>query len=131
MAGLYQQLLVQLRDGIQVLEHPSSLASFSSLLKGRQNLTSLINNMPSFQTLSKAFFASVQIAIFFPPTTNLVRGGAPASCPSPLQLSCHNTTVIKDTCCFAAPGGQLLQTQFWDTDPETGPSNSWTIHGLW
>jgi hypothetical protein len=24
-----------------------------------------------------------------------------------------------------------LQTQFWDTDPVTGPSNSWTIHGLW
>lgn len=26
---------------------------------------------------------------------------------------------------------QLLQTQFWDTDPSTGPTNSWTIHGLW
>jgi ribonuclease T2 len=25
----------------------------------------------------------------------------------------------------------LVQTQFWDTSPSTGPSNSWTIHGLW
>ena len=27
--------------------------------------------------------------------------------------------------------GLLLQTQFWDTNPSTGPSNSWTIHGAW
>ncbi|KAH8914203.1 ribonuclease T2 [Atractiella rhizophila] len=26
---------------------------------------------------------------------------------------------------------RLLQTQFWDTDPVTGPDDSWTIHGLW
>ena len=24
-----------------------------------------------------------------------------------------------------------MQTQFWDTDPVTGPTTSWTIHGLW
>ncbi|KZF24714.1 ribonuclease T2 [Xylona heveae TC161] len=52
------------------------------------------------------------------------------SCPNP-QLSCHNTTAVSNTCCFNAPGGQLLQTQFWDTSPSTGPSDSWTIHGLW
>ncbi|KAI5777180.1 ribonuclease-like protein T2 [Geopyxis carbonaria] len=46
-------------------------------------------------------------------------------------LSCQNTTAVADTCCFNAPGGQLLQTQFWDTAPAVGPSNSWTIHGLW
>ena len=45
--------------------------------------------------------------------------------------SCKNTTAVTNTCCFNSPGGQLLQTQFWDTDPETGPTNSWTIHGLW
>ncbi|KJA28519.1 hypothetical protein HYPSUDRAFT_128901 [Hypholoma sublateritium FD-334 SS-4] len=45
--------------------------------------------------------------------------------------SCHNTTVQTNLCCFEAPGGLLLQTQFWDTNPSTGPSNSWTIHGLW
>ncbi|EHL02874.1 putative Ribonuclease T2-like protein [Glarea lozoyensis 74030] len=27
--------------------------------------------------------------------------------------------------------GQLLQTQFWDTAPSTGPADSWTLHGLW
>ncbi|RWA10200.1 hypothetical protein EKO27_g4911 [Xylaria grammica] len=29
------------------------------------------------------------------------------------------------------PGGDVLLTQFWDTAPSTGPSDSWTIHGLW
>ena len=53
-----------------------------------------------------------------------------ASCPSP-ELSCHNTTVQDNLCCFNAPGGSLLQTQFWDTNPPTGPSDSWTLHGLW
>lgn len=53
------------------------------------------------------------------------------SCPADTPLSCQNTTVVEDTCCFNAPGGQLLLTQFWDTNPATGPDNSWTIHGLW
>ncbi|KAF8215867.1 ribonuclease T2 [Mycena galopus ATCC 62051] len=47
-----------------------------------------------------------------------------------LPVSCGSTTST-DTCCVQSPGGLLLQTQFWDTDPSTGPSNSWTIHGLW
>ncbi|TQV99323.1 hypothetical protein V2A60_004797 [Cordyceps javanica] len=55
---------------------------------------------------------------------------AGSSCPSDSPLSCHNTTAVADTCCFI-PAGQLLQTQFWDTSPPTGPSDSWTIHGLW
>jgi len=46
-------------------------------------------------------------------------------------LSCKNTTAVADTCCFNAPGGLLLQTQFWDSNPPTGPEDSWTIHGLW
>lgn len=52
------------------------------------------------------------------------------ACSSP-QLSCQNTTVQADLCCFNAPGGQLLLTQFWDTNPVTGPVDSWTVHGLW
>jgi ribonuclease T2 len=56
--------------------------------------------------------------------------GSAKTCTSP-QTSCRNTTAVTDLCCFNAPGGQLLQTQFWDTSPSTGPSNSWTIHGLW
>ncbi|EPQ60442.1 RNase Gf29 [Gloeophyllum trabeum ATCC 11539] len=54
-----------------------------------------------------------------------------SGCSTSGSASCHNTTVQKDLCCFEAPGGLLLQTQFWDTDPSTGPSDSWTIHGLW
>lgn len=47
--------------------------------------------------------------------------GEPQSCPSDLPLSCQNSTVIEDTCCFIT-AGQLLLTQFWDTEPATGPS---------
>ncbi|KAE8444070.1 hypothetical protein EG329_000938 [Mollisiaceae sp. DMI_Dod_QoI] len=64
----------------------------------------------------------------------VVLAGTPKTCSNP-TLSCHNTSSIADTCCFNSPGGQMLQTQFWDTSPTTGrsrgPSNSWTIHGLW
>ncbi|KAI1881149.1 hypothetical protein JX265_001389 [Neoarthrinium moseri] len=56
---------------------------------------------------------------------------AVASCSATGQASCQNTTVQTNLCCFNAPGGALLQTQFWDTDPVTGPDDSWTIHGLW
>lgn len=54
---------------------------------------------------------------------------APPDCPNP-QLSCHNTTAVS-SCCMLSPGGQLLQSQFWDSNPSTGPTSSWTIHGLW
>ncbi|EJU02891.1 ribonuclease Le37 [Dacryopinax primogenitus] len=53
------------------------------------------------------------------------------SCSASTPLSCHNTTKQTNLCCFESPGGSILQTQFWDTDPSTGPTNSWTIHGLW
>ncbi|OAA50265.1 Ribonuclease Trv [Metarhizium rileyi] len=54
----------------------------------------------------------------------------PRACPANSPLSCHNETAVENTCCFI-PAGQLLQTQFWDTAPATGPEDSWTIHGLW
>ncbi|KAH9178670.1 ribonuclease T2 [Lactarius sanguifluus] len=47
------------------------------------------------------------------------------------QVSCHANPIPSNLCCYESPGGLLLQTQFWDTNPSTGPSNSWTIHGLW
>jgi len=53
------------------------------------------------------------------------------SCPADGPTSCHNSTEAGNSCCFIYPGGQLLQTQFWDTDPAVGPSDSWTLHGLW
>ncbi|KAI0081055.1 RNase Gf29 [Panus rudis PR-1116 ss-1] len=54
-----------------------------------------------------------------------------SGCSSSGPASCHNTTRQNDLCCFESPGGLLLQTQFWDTNPSTGPVDSWTIHGLW
>ncbi|KAJ7355834.1 ribonuclease T2-like protein [Mycena albidolilacea] len=54
-----------------------------------------------------------------------------SSCPGSAVESCSNSTAVGNLCCFEAPGGLLLQTQFWDTNPSTGPVDSWTIHGLW
>ncbi|QIW96728.1 hypothetical protein AMS68_002246 [Peltaster fructicola] len=57
--------------------------------------------------------------------------GNSATCDANGPLSCQDSGSGVDTCCFNTPGGALLQTQFWDTNPSSGPSNSWTIHGLW
>ncbi|KAF9502335.1 ribonuclease T2 [Pleurotus eryngii] len=54
-----------------------------------------------------------------------------SSCSTTGSASCHNTSSVSNLCCFESPGGLLLQTQFWDTNPSTGPSDKWTIHGLW
>jgi len=52
-----------------------------------------------------------------------------SGCPADGPVSCSSSA--SGTCCFESPGGLVLQTQFWDTDPSTGPTDSWTIHGLW
>lgn len=90
------------------------------------NLLSESVKMPALYTSLRtvAKFAFAQLAC---PT---VLGGSPPTCTNP-QTSCQNSTAVADTCCFNAPGGQLLQTQFWDSSPATGPGDSWTIHGLW
>ncbi len=85
-------------------------------------------SIPSLRSIAKFALGSAQVALLSP--YQVVDAGTPSSCPNP-QLSCQNTTVVQDTCCFNAPGGQLLLTQFWDTNPPTGPTNSWTVHGLW
>ncbi|KAF2641272.1 ribonuclease M [Massarina eburnea CBS 473.64] len=84
-------------------------------------------SIPSVRSLSKLALGGAQVLLG---GGQGVLGSTPVTCSSP-QLSCHNTTVVSNLCCFNAPGGQLLQTQFWDTDPVTGPTDSWTIHGLW
>ncbi|KAJ7073782.1 ribonuclease T2 [Mycena amicta] len=56
---------------------------------------------------------------------------APMECPLDSVASCTNSTPIDNLCCFESPGGLLLQTQFWDSDPPKGPVDSWTIHSLW
>ncbi|KAF2129931.1 ribonuclease T2 [Dothidotthia symphoricarpi CBS 119687] len=83
--------------------------------------------MPSLRTISKLALGGAQVLLG---GGERAVGGYTQSCPLP-QLSCHNTTVVENLCCFNAPGGQLLQTQFWDTHPVTGPEDSWTLHGLW
>ncbi|KAJ5167486.1 Ribonuclease T2 [Penicillium canariense] len=64
--------------------------------------------------------------------TSLVTGISASleTCASNSALSCQSSST-SPTCCYNYPGGALLQTQFWDTDPSTGPTDSWTIHGLW
>ncbi|KAJ5948334.1 Ribonuclease T2 [Penicillium verhagenii] len=66
-------------------------------------------------------------------TLTTITAGALAqlkTCSNNGTLSCQSSSKAP-TCCYNYPGGALLQTQFWDTDPTTGPSDSWTIHGLW
>lgn len=73
------------------------------------------------------------LAAFLLPWSSNSDAGIPSavsSCPN-AQLSCHNSSTVADTCCFNYPGGQFLQTQFWDTNPPNGPRDSWTMHGLW
>jgi ribonuclease T2 len=83
--------------------------------------------MPSLRTLSKIALGGAQVILG---NGGRVMGEYTQTCPN-AQLSCHNTTVVENLCCFNAPGGQILQTQFWDASPATGPEDSWTIHGLW
>lgn len=84
----------------------------------------LLCRILSFKMLSIALLAASALAA---PVLAL-----PPICPiGPLApLSCHNTTAISNACCTEVQG-QVLQVQFWDTQPATGPANHWTIHGLW
>jgi len=83
--------------------------------------------MPSLRTLSKFVVGGAQVILG---GGGRVLGDFTQTCPN-AQLSCHNTTIVENLCCFNAPGGQMLQTQFWDYSPSTGPVDSWTVHGLW
>ncbi|KAI9462935.1 ribonuclease T2-like protein [Russula earlei] len=54
------------------------------------------------------------------------------TCDSQGPLSCSLEDPSQENlCCYESPGGLILQTQFWDTSPPSGPGDSWTIHGLW
>ncbi|KAF9336202.1 ribonuclease T2-like [Podila minutissima] len=76
-----------------------------------------------------AFLAVASLSIF----SVCSQGNSPPSsgCGINGPPSCKNTTIVSNLCCFEHPGGLLVLTQFWDTDPRTGPENSFTIHGLW
>jgi ribonuclease T2 len=96
----------------------------------------ITDNMPSIRTLSKVALSGLATAQSVlglnqqSPVERQGSFGASATCNSP-QLSCQNSSAVADLCCFNSPGGALLLTQFWDTNPVVGPSDSWTIHGLW
>ncbi|PBP18215.1 hypothetical protein BUE80_DR011085 [Diplocarpon rosae] len=69
-------------------------------------------------------------AVAFPVVLAL---GTPKVCENP-KLSCGGL-ISDDLCCFNSPAGQFFHTQIWDANPKTGkftgPTTSWTIHGLW
>lgn len=96
----------------------------------------LLDTMPSMPSLTSYALSGLSIAQTALGLQNAVSRmprallAASETCNNP-QLSCHNTTAVQNLCCFNAPGGSLLQTQFWDTNPASGPADSWTIHGLW
>lgn len=100
----------------------------------RSSVTNAVDKMPSVKTSLYSALGAAQAAlgVMTSPVFRLDNGSGSgsAACNSP-QLSCHNSSAVEDLCCFNAPGGALLQTQFWDTDPVTGPDDSWTLHGLW
>ncbi|KAF8640509.1 hypothetical protein AX17_000171 [Amanita inopinata Kibby_2008] len=87
--------------------------------------------------LISTIIAALAVTSYASPTAHHSLGGRLQSrsissgCSTTGTASCTNTSVISDLCCFEAPGGLLVLTQFWDTNPSTGPSDSWTIHGLW
>lgn len=45
------------------------------------------------------------------------------TCDADLPMSCQNDTAVEDTCCFVT-SGEILLTQFWDTEPVTGPAGT-------
>ncbi|KAF8304789.1 ribonuclease T2 [Clavulina sp. PMI_390] len=60
-------------------------------------------------------------------------GSLPAwsKCADHGPISCQNTTVQADSCCYNYPGGLFLSTQLWYYTPDVGPKDVWTLHGLW
>ena len=64
--------------------------------------------IPSLRALSKAALTYSQFALLS--SSNTVSGGSPDTCSNP-QTSCQNTSAVANTCCFNAPGGQLLQVR--------------------
>ncbi len=94
---------------------------------GKELLFKMPFLMSSIRSISKVAFTYAQTALLY--SGNYAHGSPPV-CSNP-QLSCQTTATVTNTCCSIYPGGQLLQTQLWDTNPPTGPVDSWTVHGLW
>ena len=102
----------------------SVVHSFSSRKEAFSKIPAMISSIRSIAKTARNY---VQLALLFSANPGQ---STSASCPN-AQLSCSSGATTTNYCCFNYPGGLLLQTQFWDTNPPTGPSDSWTIHGLW
>ncbi|KUJ19334.1 ribonuclease T2 [Mollisia scopiformis] len=87
-----------------------------------RNLATLFSQLPLFSSPQASSSSSSSAAAIQPFADT-------PSCPIDSPTSCQSDS--EPSCCFVYPGGQLLQTQFWDTNPTVGPSDSWTLHGLW
>jgi len=96
-----------------------SIPSLQSLMSSL-GVGSLLAQIPMLHNQHSEYGSNIGITPF---------ANAP-SCPSDGPLSCHSSST-EASCCFINPGGQLLQTQFWDSSPAVGPIDSWTLHGLW
>lgn len=114
--------------GFGYLQNGTAVSLWATVLSTK---SLVLDTMPSLRSLLLSAQGVLAISgLTSPVLRSTALTGASEVCSNP-QLSCHNTTVVENLCCFNAPGGSLLQTQFWDTDPSTGPEDSWTIHGLW
>lgn len=98
-------------DEVQIPGYPISMELSLAELKSRFSKLFSFFDMAS---ISQSVFAALLVL-------PVALAGTVKTCTNP-QLSCQNTTAVSDLCCFNAPGGQLLQTQFWDTNPSTGTS---------
>ena len=81
--------------------------------------------------LSIIIFAALAKAIMPLESTPLIHQTPFSMCPEEIPESCGGTTPLLDSCCYEDPSGVLILTQFWHYDPATGPSDRFTLHGLW
>lgn len=88
----------------------------------------MLQSIPGPQHILKALTGSLGLSTVSEPDREVSQNSFQCSKP---ELSCRAQYHGQNTCCFNYPGGQMLQTQFWDADPAVGPVDSWTIHGLW
>ncbi|CBF76577.1 hypothetical protein AN4874.2 [Aspergillus nidulans FGSC A4] len=93
------------------------------------SISGFLGAIPGAQQILQTMAGSLGLAPLSHP--EIASSGSTFQQCGKLELSCQTSYHGQDTCCFNYPGGQMLQTQFWDADPAVGPENSWTIHGLW
>lgn len=104
-ARIYNASIACMGEGGTALDVTRTHTSSSTMASSRS---------VSAYALSFLGTAQAVLGMTSPISRDNIFGRASASCSSGGQLSCHNTSAVADLCCFNAPGGALLQTQFWD-----------------